>query len=433
MTIRNISNILVIALFLASCQMTGSQIQNGQAKRMSDRVIEESDIVDSVDETLFEEGSENSRQQSSVKEDLSKLTNDFTNFPTTYDVVGHLDRSLSFIGSCLITEDDKDYAYGTLFGRGSMGARRVLATIYQSCDSIDFVMDETTPALKGVSTQSAEFSDGTDYRQRVINNRSEMIKSHGILSELDKDPEFPGANCIDTTKRPPVYGYGSRKGLRSREINLFTRGQGVAKNNVQASGIDCSEFISAAFAAEGLKFNKSDKDFNSLTTTSLHYNSGEGDSCVEPVTFDLPFSIQSGDIINVKGSHVVMVDTVGPDPLGIKGAADKNSCNSITIEDFNFTYIHSGALNNYGPARVDAKIHATKRSTMFANLLVQARTACARLVSGRDKSQVMRKGKFSILRHDAGNPDCYYEDYGKLKGEECISQCFDERRLNEGY
>ncbi|MEH0860714.1 MULTISPECIES: hypothetical protein [unclassified Halobacteriovorax] len=431
MSLKHIISIFIILAVSTSCQMTGDQIQNGQSQMMAERIYKESDILDAVDDVIGPDG--RPIKDRSSQEAMEDLTDDYTNFPSSNEVNNYINESLSFNGQCRIEEADKDYAYGTLYTRGSMGARRVLATIYQSCDAIDFVMDETTPRLSGVSTRPATLTDGSNFRQRVITNRNAMVNSHAILSQLDKDPEFPSEKCIDTTQRPPVYGYGSRKGLRSREINLFTRGQGVAKNNVQASGIDCSEFISAAFAAEGLKFNKSDRDFNSLTTTSLHYASDNSDSCVKPVEFDLPYSIQSGDIINLKGSHVLMVDTAGPDPLGIRGAAESNSCNSITINDFDFTYIHSGALNNYGPARVSAKIHATKRSTMFNNLLAQARTACTRLVQGRASSQKMRSGRFSILRHDSGNPACYYEDYGKLKGEECINQCFGERRLNDGY
>ncbi|POB14975.1 MULTISPECIES: hypothetical protein [unclassified Halobacteriovorax] len=419
-------NTILTFIFLAtlntSCQLTSGDFLSGKAQGMAKRVSRESDILDVVDDVVREE------EGQGVNEDLRGLTDNYTNFPTSYDITDYINGNVSALGTqCAMTDHEREWSFVKSVGTGSIGARKVLATIYQSCEPIDTVIDSRTPSLSGVSTQEATFSDGTDFKQRVVHDVGAMVRSHEVLRKLDEDPGYPGEGCIDATKVPPVYGYGSRKGLRSNEINLFTRGQGVSREGARASGIDCSEFISAAYAAEGLKFTSNDRDYRSLTTTSLHDTVRSKNSCIKPVKFKLPYSIRSGDIINVKGSHVIMVDTIGEDPLAIRKFSELGRCDDITISDFNFTYIHSGALKNYGPARVDARTHATHRSTMFANLRAQAVASCKAILSEQEYSNEMMSGRFSILRHNSEDAACYYDEPAKLKGESCINQCLQDK------
>lgn len=432
MRINFFYTLLVISCLSVSCQMTKDDFDSGKAQDIAMRTASESSVLDVIDNVVDEE---EEKARAHRREAMEELTSGYSNLPSSADVTDYIDDQLS--GNLQDCDPGTRAATTTpnrahILGKGSLGARQVLATIYQSCEAIDTVMDQTTPRLSGVSTQQAVLAyNGQNFRQRVINNRTAMVNSHIVLSKLDADPSFPAEGCIDTTKQPPVYGYGSRKGLRREEINLFTRGEGVAANGVRASGIDCSEFISAAFAAEGLKFRTNETDFNSFTTSSLHDISVGPTSCIAPVEFNLPQTIASGDVINLASSHVIMVDTVGDDPLGIRKYSSTNDCNSITISDFDFTYIHSGALNNYGPARVDAKIHAASPDTMFRNLLIQARAACHNVVAGNEKSSRQRTSRFSILRHESSNPACYYDEPAKLKGGQCVQQCLEQRILHE--
>ncbi len=418
-------NTILIFIFLAalntSCQLTSGDFLSGKAQSQAKRVSRESDILDIVDDVVREE------EGQGVNEDLRDLTDNYSNFPTSYDISDYINGNVAAMGTqCAMTDQEREWSFVKNVGAGSFGARKVLATIYQSCRPINTIINSDTPSLSGVSTQEATFSNGTDFKQRVVHDRVAMVRSHEVLRKLDQDPDYPGEGCMDATKVPPVYGYGSRKGLRSKEINLFTRGQGVSKKGARASGIDCSEFISAAYAAEGLKFTTNDRDYRSLTTTSLHDTVKSKNSCIKPVKFNLPYSLHSGDIINVKGSHVVMVDTIGEDPLAIRRFSELGRCDDITISDFNFTYIHSGALKNYGPARVDAKTHAKNRSTMFNTLKAKAVASCKAIIAKQEHSSEMMSGRFSILRHDSSNSKCWYEEPAKLKGESCINQCLQE-------
>ncbi len=426
--------ILTSTFLLSACQVDQGDIQSGVAPRAASRMASESDISDIVDsvDNVANEMEAKADVSRNKKDPLQILSNNYTNFPSTYDISDYINDSLTVTPStCSISPEEME-AYNTdMLGAGSLGARQVLATIYQSCNAIDFVMDENTPKLQGVTTRSATFDNGQVYKQRVINSKDKMVNSHEILKGLKSDPNFPAEGCIDTTKQPPVYGYGSRKWLRGEKVNLFTRGAGVANNGVKSSGIDCSEFISAAFAVEGLKFSTADTDFNSLTTTSLFYTSQKKNSCVKDAKFNLPYSMQSGDVINFKGKHVVMVDSVGRDPLGIRKHSEAGTCDDVTIGDFDFTYIHSGALNNYGPARVEAKIHETEYSTLFRNLLVQAKKSCWDIVNKRTFSKAAVSSRFQVLRHDGANPACYFDKPAELKGGECVEKCLSERKKND--
>lgn len=132
-------------------------------------------------------------------------------------------------------------------------------------------------------------------------------------------------------------------------------------------------------------------------------------------------------MVNVAGNHIIMIDSISEDPLGIKARAENNSCASLSIADFDFTYIHSGAMKgSYGPSRVHSSTH--NGGTIFNNLLVTARAQCQRLARGNSDNVSARSlngtSTFGILRHDSLNPECRLPERVQLEGEECVEECF---------
>lgn len=310
----------------------------------------------------------------------------------------------------------------------ALGAKKVLSTFFQTCDALDAVIQESTPPLRGVTRIKTGRKD-IPYKRKIYSNKK-YVKSHILLSQLDQDPSYPGEMCLDMTKRPPLYGYGSRKYPNNKgEINLFTKGAGGTRGGA-ASQIDCSSFVSVALATQGLKVNSRTSKFQSLTTRNFKEELSKSGSCLKHATFKGDDTIHPGDMINVAGKHIVMIDEIGEDPLAIEKFAKKKKCNSISLSDFDFTYIHSGAIkNNYGPSRVHVTTH--NGGTMFNNLRIAAIKQCKRIVANKtgevSSDRLPPNRKFDIIRHNSDSPKCITDKKVKLRNEECVEQCMDER------
>lgn len=363
-----------------------------------------------------------SKEEEAWVKDAQKLTHGFSNFPSSTDLNNHLNDVLSPpAGGCLnfINHQGRKIVASPAV----RGARKVYATMFQSCNVFDKVIDNTTPSLRGVSS----YPSGAN-RIRKITNHKQYEDSHIVLSALDEGGNYPGPSCEDVRKMPPVYGYGSRKAPNnSGELNLFSKGEGVSSSSLNASGIDCSSFISVALATQGLKVTKNSPPFDPFTTSGLQQSVKGKNSCLENVKFSENTSIAPGDMINVAASHIVMIDEVGDDPLAIQKYASLNQCHKIKVSDFNFTYIHSGNVNNsYGPSRVHISKH--NGGQMFDNLRMTAIKSCMNIVKGMkgefNSKDLNINRKFDIVRHKSSDPSCISDKKIKLKNEECIDGCY---------
>lgn len=365
--------------------------------------------------------------------EIKKFTGGYKTFPSSGEVTNYLNNQLSSPNNpCEGFED----SYGNKFGDeksihpAAFGARKVLAAMFQSCKALTQVIDDKTPPLEGVTTVKMKRGSAIPKKRKITNTKA-YVDSHIVLNKLKEDKNYPGEKCEDVTKKPPVYGYGSRKAPnKSGVLNLSSSGAGVISSSKPAAGIDCSAFISTALGTQGLKVSKKAGPFTDNTTRSFHSFLGSKNSCLKRATYSEDQSIVPGDMINVAGSHIVMVDSVGEDPLAIKRFAKSGNCNSISVKDFDFTYIHSGNINNsYGPSRV----HISKHSggTMWNNLRTTAVKMCKRIVEGKKKSVSMKSlssySKFSVIRHNTTDPDCVSNERIKLRNEECVDGCLKDQ------
>ena len=150
-------------------------------------------------------------------------------------------------------------------------------------------------------------------------------------------------------------------------------GNGVVCGGNAVTGLDCSGFIAAAYAASGLLFSTEQPDNPMQCSTgwiASQANHPET-SCLEKVQLN-PGTIRPGDLIDLPGNHIIMVDRVGKDPLGVDRCVNDpdRSCKDISAADFDFDYLHSGSLGDMGPARVEAKLSVGAKSTVIMNNLV---------------------------------------------------------------
>lgn len=350
----------------------------------------------------------------------------------------------------------------------SQGARKLLATMFQSCDALN--SESTLQVVDGEVKQGAlrgvmNYANGGQ-RTRRITDKDEYISTHPILSQLKAKNEsglFPpaGESCKDPLTHPPVYGYGTKTYENDNDQLDFTDpalGLGAEKldGDIKPSAIDCSGLVVAALMSQGLKVQPNRPSDNSVFQHSTGMfrgtaNAPSANTCINHARFMGQESIQAGDIINFGGSHIVMVDAIGEDPLGINAAVTANDCNSITVDDFDFSYIHSGAMGgsnaaNIGPSRVHISFHtgkggvpagASTPGSMFNNLVALAKMRCDELTQNQNVSESSTYGKsdnsnFGLLRHvvndnrDAITADmksnCQMEAPLPMEGLSCVDE-----------
>lgn len=309
----------------------------------------------------------------------------------------------------------------------SLGGRRVLATMYQSCRALDPVIDGTFAVDNNVSRDSR--------RKRLLSNAT--IPTYLRMNPFSRDREVPpGPGCFDITDKPPVYGYGAKPTSNSSSVNV-TLNQAVSgkcgPNGISCSShaiqsVDCSGFVAAALATQGLRL-KAGQDFNPAWFSTSYFASAakQRNSCFADVPISNGVSIMPGDIISYSNNHVIMIDEVGDDPLGIKKySADGRNCNDIHYRDFDFTYMHSGSIGNYGPARVSSKYHQRVPGTIFKTLRVKAIEACRAIKSGAAAAKISQ-GNFGVIRHRGNAVDGCVGNPKPLEGEQCVASCFPAR------
>jgi hypothetical protein len=409
---------IFISALIIGCNQQG---QNGRYTNFDGGVASKDDKVEGP-ERFADDEIDWDRQ-------INQFTEGGRTFPSSDNINNYLDNLMR--GPRNPCEGFED-SYGNLLqGEGKIhpaafGARKVLASMFQSCKALTTVIDGRTPKLRGVSVV-----DGGSFKKRKITNTQAYVDSHVILSQLKSDPAYPGESCQDMTKKPPVYGYGSRKWPnKSGVINLHSKGAGVTNSSNAASGIDCSAFISTALGVQGLKVSKDAGPFVDNTTRSFHGLLDRKNSCLKRAEYSADQTVMPGDMINVSRSHIVMIDAVGDDPLAVKKFAKTGNCNSISVKDFDFTYIHSGNVpRNYGPSRVHISAHSG--GTMWNNLRLTAVNMCRRLISGKEGAvstkSLAGNSKFSVIRHQTADPDCISDKRVKLKNEECVDGCLSNK------
>jgi hypothetical protein len=326
------------------------------------------------------------------------------------------------------------------------GALRVMSTFYQSCEVLDTVLDENTP-IGTVVVKVEEQENKRTMRSLSPQERAAYIDGHPYLSQLKRSKDagtFPGESCQDILERPPMFALGSKARITPRNgevtIDLFTdprilpQYRGVAQDSGLVTTIDCSGFIQAALTRSGRRIYKDAENFQEIGTSGFITAAQEPNSCLGGVSFSkdpqsnhVP-TLKSGDMVIQSSHHMFMVTKTGPDPLGVNRALANGDCTSITVDDFDFELIQSGAARSIGVARMTTRFVGQSQQ-LLANLLTQAMAACdtaqkdeeAKLASVRTTNGT----SFKIVRYTGDDkPECQIADSKiKMPGEECIDEC----------
>jgi hypothetical protein len=213
---------------------------------------------------------------------------------------------------------------------------------------------------------------------------------------------------------------------------------------VKESASDCSSFVSTALMASGLKMSINDgpNDFIK-TTASISDGIKNGQSCfATPSISNLNETILPGDVLNDSGNgHVVMIDHVGADPLGVlkileevKNGLPTNAalakCSKLNLEMMDIGIIHS-STSATGSGIIRER--GTKIASSAARKILEghARGVCQSFVKSYPSNANYDSNNkeaicstCTVLRHK-GKQDsrCVMKEKPKVQEEECINEC----------
>lgn len=300
------------------------------------------------------------------------------------------------------------------------GGLRAISVMYQSCDVAQLpALDDSTQDIDGISITGSHPSGGGFKRE--ITDLGAFLSGHPYLDPYKR----PLPSCFDILKSPPIYDYGGKpftSAANERLFDLFKNGGSGTKT----LGIDCSGLVYTAYAAGGLKMKAESKLkaslVNGVSSTMLKDPQKNGLSCLDYATFSKTESLRPGDIIAQSG-HVVMVESVGKDPFGIKSKLGIEGCesNQLSLTDFDFVILQSAPVyGGIGSHRVHIRDYLGAGSTMTRGLLEHAANACKARFKGPVKSVDPTKSA-SVVRH-LGTAQCKEPELTFAK-EDCVSSC----------
>ena len=306
------------------------------------------------------------------------------------------------------------------------GARKVMATAYQSCQVLDLnlmpLVPDHIPDIQGiVETSWHGIGDGI---RRNISSIERVNATHYYLKRLHKIS--PDQHCPNIFQTPLIFDFGGKPYLTSDpypQVNLFKNyGSGTS-----ALGVDCSGFVVAALAGAGLRIKRNHPIGNNMVGLSswmLKDPEGSRLNCLQKIRTGNRHPLLAGDIIAAKG-HVVIIDRVyndpvsqKPDPFGLSRVVSTGDCTKInSLKKFQFSILQSTSeFNGMGINRIHIK--NTVHEQLTSGLLKYAQNACYEKFRISAQKPIY---DITVSRHtqDAG---CMEEEW-RLVGEECLQNC----------
>lgn len=326
-----------------------------------------------------------------------------------------------------------DYPHGTPLE----GALRILASKYQTCQILDNVAGSST-----------------------FYGKSPKVLLNWMYKKPPLYPLPKELGCIDSTKlkEKVTCRHLSEDNCEAVKTTPLDYVQGWRINQIKdgimmvhEAASDCSSFVSSAMMASGLKMNfSSNKSDFTETTRTIAGDYKNGSSCFErQKTQDIKNLISSGEILNdSSGGHVVMIDKLGPDPLGVEAIYDKvvaktltkkealKQCETLGLSAMHLGIIHSTSNKTSGQGIMRESANVISSGVAKKILIGYARGACAHFVSNYPAQKEFDSAEgicetCTILKHKGlREPACVLEKRPAIQGEGCINECL-QNRLND--
>ena len=294
------------------------------------------------------------------------------------------------------------------------GARKVMTTAYQSCQVLQLpLISHSYSGVQGILKRASR--SGNHYIRNIA-DLSKVNRTHYYLQSQNSSSD----QCLDISKKPLIFDYGGKplvNQLPYPTINLFRN----AGSGSRVLGLDCSGFVLSALASAGLRVqkNKPIRGFHISGISSWDFRRASRRlSCFKKVNPAFKNPIAPGDIIASNG-HVLIVDQVSNDPLGLFQKKSRRQCSfsKISSQQFNFSAIQSSAIfNGIGINRIH--IRDIDHPQMLKGLRKFASYSCYKKF-GRKSSN--NRSDVTILRHSLSQ-NCREMEM-RLAGQECLSSC----------
>lgn len=327
-------------------------------------------------------------------------------------------------------------------------ALEIFAIYYQSCMAInapiidieDYNKFETVVQRKKYGSYYKRYLE----KSRLENyHRNNPVFIHFTENDLTSDNVNLDSICLNSFKQPPVYAFGGSARYANNTLDFLkdlTRdsrckdvpGNGVicrssTSSRTALSGLDCSAYVSAVLGISGIRFHsKQTSSYLRYSTSRIHeVVKNKSTSCFQAPMLETNSPLKSGDILNIGSSHVVIIDEIGDDPLGIKSKSNIDECDDITVDEFTFSVIQSSSTNNMGLQRSYARAYFPKAGSTFrTNLELIAKKVCEAYFNGEKFWQMTNSSsnRFSLTRFDRNKKGCYGIK-ANIKQRECFDVC----------
>ncbi len=256
---------------------------------------------------------------------------------------------------------------------------------------------------------------------RTIANLANVVSTHYYIHNVNLAKD----SCFEVRKDPMIYNYGGKPYTTStlpKTLNMFKR----VTSGGPTLGIDCSGYVFSALATAGLKM---DPDPNKILKADLVRGipsgafkepQSNGLRCLQKISLTKDNTLQAGDIIAING-HVVMVDSIGADPFGLKNINKLTGCNTTNIKKANFDFVISQSApikNGIGINKIQIRDYLSTSGTIHDGLIAYALASC-RLKFGASAN--LSSPNLSIVRHNH-KPECLAEPL-TLTNAECVDSC----------
>lgn len=321
---------------------------------------------------------------------------------------------------CGVPESDVDQddtpiaADPTIQQKLGNGINNVVATAYQSCRALEVLpANEDTPNVEGITILSTPNPENGGL-QRVISSVTKVKETHPWIRVSS-----PGSSaCFNVRGNPLIYDFGGKPKWSSNTIDFFTN----SGSGTSVLGVDCSGFIGTVLSATGARYSpgidnkpvyinqKSDKFINAKNS---------GFKCFDNISVKAGETIKPGDIAAIEG-HVVMVDSIGADPFGLKKISSLSKCGQVTTTYFDFVIAQSSPSNNgLGINKYKAKDYLEKNADMRNLFLDMAKASCQAAFTF--KTVTPNFVDYGIIRHK-GTKDCMAPK-ATLAKQSCVITC----------
>jgi len=301
------------------------------------------------------------------------------------------------------------------------GARRVIAVAYQSCDVLSLApMTSKTPDIQGIKNAVGARPDGGNIRS--ISSLPALLSSDYYYAT----PKAAKSSCFKVANDPLIYNFGGKPYVTSSSpynLDMFTHTNGGGPT----LGIDCSGFVFSSLAMAGLKISSDPKVLlkaslvNAYGSSAFKEPQNNGMTCLQKISVDAQTSILPGDIGAIDG-HVIMIDAIGADPLGLARAKSLSDCTASVLKSsgFDFTIAQSAAVKNgIGINRIRGVDFMPASATISNGFVAYAVAACRAKFGA---SPNLSSPSFSIVRH-LKTPDCMAPAPLTFSHDDCVASC----------